>query len=125
MGKPSHVEQLVARYARGRSVREIERDNNLSQGALANFLKPSRGRGLAHISVMERFASALGVTLKEASQAFVRDAGLGDDAYTDEEVELINSYRALEPEDQERLRAIADAFLGLAHNGDKDTPPNE
>lgn len=124
MGKQSHVEQLVARYARGRSVREIERDNNLTQGALANFLKPSRGRGLVHIQVMERFANALGVTLKEASQAFVWDAGLGDDAYTDEEVELVSSYRALNPEDQERLRAIADAFLRLAHSTKVPAAPN-
>lgn len=112
--KPSHVEQLVARYAAGRSVKQIERDANLTQGALANFLKPSRGRGLVRIQVMERFAEALGAPMKEVSHAFVRDAGLGDDTYTAEEIEVINCYRALGPEDQERIRAVASAFLQLA-----------
>lgn len=112
--EPSNVELLVAKYANGRSVKEIERQNELTAGALANFLKPSRGKGLPQLRVMQRFAAALDASMAEVSTAFVKDAGLGEFDYTDREVDLIKRFRKLGDRDQIRLLRLLETLEDTA-----------
>lgn len=112
--EPSNVELLVAKYANGRSVKEIERQNGLAVGALGNVLRPSRGKTLPQLRVMQRFAEALNAPMSEVSTAFVKDAGLGEFNYTDSEVDLIKRYRNLSDRDQIRLLRVLATFEDTA-----------
>lgn len=116
----SHVELLVARYANGRSVKEIERQNGLAVGSLGNFLRPSRGKGLPQLRVMQRFAAALNAPMSEVSEAFVRDAGLGGFDYTEDEQDLIRRYRKLSDRDQIRLLRVMATFEDTADEASPD-----
>lgn len=108
MPTETHIQKLVNRYANGRAIREIERENGLAAGALGNFLKGSRQPTLPQFKVMQRFAQALGAPLAEVSAAFVADAGIPGIDYSEQEVELIRRWRALDGDDRRRL-------LGLLH----------
>jgi hypothetical protein len=116
----SHVERLVRRYAGTTPVKQLERDNGLSEGALSNHISPSKRDGsprIARVAVMERFAKVLGAPLGEVSQAFVLDAGLTIDAVdvpTPDEADLLDAYRALGPADKVRLRETAALLLRIA-----------
>ena len=124
-GQDTHLAKLVLRHAGGRSIKEIERANGLNEGALGYYLKPSspgRKHLVPRLDVMERFATALGASLDEVSQAFVRDAGLrgGNDDYTAQECELLHRFRGLHEVDQARLLAIVDVFEQHQHRNAED-----
>lgn len=109
--EPSPVDALIERYSRGRSIREIERDNNLREGSLSHFLKPSQRGKWQKLAVLERFADALGASLNEVSRAFSVEAGVDlDDDLTPTERSLITHFRALD----EPVRSLVFDFLGMA-----------
>ncbi|MGI8310701.1 hypothetical protein [Saccharopolyspora hattusasensis] len=93
----SRIVALVRRHAGDRSVREIERANGLREGSLQHFLKPSQRGKWPHLSVVERFAKALGLSVTEVSRAFAADSGidLEPDGLNQDELDLVASYRAL------------------------------
>jgi hypothetical protein len=113
----SHVWALVR--SDGRSVKQIERDAGLGEGAIAYYLKPSspdRTMRLPKLNVMERFAEALGQDFEAVSRAFIRDAGIpSGEEFTPDEVQMIHRYRALPEADQARLRDIFDSFEQHPH----------
>ncbi len=93
----SPLNELIQRYCRGRSVREIERDNGLREGSLSHFLKPSQRGRWPQLAVLERFAAALGAPLTEVSRAFAAESGVDlDDDLTATERQLITHFRALD-----------------------------
>lgn len=119
-GPTSHIANLVTRYAKGRSVKEVERAAGLKQGALGYYLKPSsttRKSRVPELAVMERFAAAYGADLDEVSQAFIMDAQLATGGhYTPDELDLIRRYRQMDEIDRARMREIFDAFERHAHS---------
>jgi hypothetical protein len=134
----THVQQLVDKYCDGRSVREIERANNIKQGRLNYYVNPAWLESTKRIpkpEVFLMFATALGAPPDEVSQAFIKDwakrHGSGSastesdetaaraepdsiDMLTPPEVELVCAFRELDAQDQLRLREVLDAFLRAA-----------
>jgi hypothetical protein len=117
----SHVDRLVKRCAGKKSVKELEREHNLAEGALSNHITPTRGADgelkIAKIAIMERFAKVLGRPFDEVSQAFMLDAGLTvgpGDVPTPEEAELLDCYRTLGAADKARLRETAGLLRRIA-----------
>lgn len=120
----SHVAALVNRYANGRSVRQIEADNNLSQGSLAHFLSPTHEATTLRLNVLQRFADALNAPLEEVSAAFARDyeIPLPGPHLEPDELALLDDYRAVPAEFRPALRSmIAAARSKLAENVDAAT----
>jgi transcriptional regulator with XRE-family HTH domain len=114
MTEPAHdspLDALIERHSRGRSLREIERDNELSEGALSHFLKPSQRGRWPRLPVLERFAAALNASLPEVSRAFAAELGIDlDDDLTPTERQLIAHFRALD----QPVRSLMLDFVALA-----------
>lgn len=107
----SPLDALIERHSRGRSIREIERDNDLREGALSHFLKPSQRGRWPQLAVLERFAAALGASLTEVSRAFSAEAGVDlDDDLTPTERQLIAHFRTLD----EPVRSLVADFVEMA-----------
>ena len=70
----SHVDALIARYAQGRSIAELERTNDLPPGALSQSLRPSSRGRFPRFETQKRFADVLDAPLEEVSRAFAADA---------------------------------------------------
>ncbi|ONI87342.1 hypothetical protein ALI22I_23255 [Saccharothrix sp. ALI-22-I] len=91
------VDALIAKAKPGRSVRQIERDADLREGALGHYLKPAQRGKIPKIKVIERFAAALDVDFEEMADAFAADSYIpgrtGPDS--DDEHELVTLYRSL------------------------------
>jgi hypothetical protein len=74
-----HVDLLLQKYARGRTIADIERENELTPGALGHHLKPSQRGSAPKLEVLKRFADALSAPMREVSEAFFADAGVAMD----------------------------------------------
>lgn len=116
------LDALVARYANGRSVREIERQNGLAEGALSNFFKLDKRGKIPRLHIMERFASALGASITEVSRAFAAESGVGLDDLSDDERDLIERYRTLPKPTQELMLTFV--TLAAQQQGQPQAPPN-
>lgn len=94
----SEVDALITECRPGMSIRAIERETGLSEGALGHHLKKGQRGKVPALAIMERFARALGTSLERVSKAFAADSYIpvGVDLPPDEE-DLINFYRQLSP----------------------------
>ena len=141
----THVQLLVEKYCDGRSIREIERANDIKQGRLSYYVNPAWLESTKRIpkpEVFVLFATALGAPPDEVSQAFIKDwaerhAGGNPSTELDEnaagaepdgvavltaaEVELVCGYRELDAQDQLRLREVLAAFLRVAEKNSRPT----
>lgn len=108
----SRIVALVRRHSGGRSVREIERANALTEGSLSHWLKPSQRGVWPNLAVIERFAAALDVSVTEVSRAFAAESGvdLDRDDLGQDELDLIANYRAL----SEPVKSLMFDCLALA-----------
>ncbi|CRK55462.1 hypothetical protein [Alloactinosynnema sp. L-07] len=108
--EPTHVDLLISKYANGRSIAEIERENGLTAGALGHHLKPSQRGGAPKFEVLMRFVAALDAPLREVSSAFFADAGAamdGGEPLPPRAVRLTEQYLGLDP----TRRRIADRMI--------------
>ena len=121
----THLQRLVKRYANGRTIKQLEREARLKEGALGNYLRPAKrdpGSKIPSAEVMIRFAGALDAPLEEVSQAFIQDwvnesgipVGPGAAACTAAEADLLENYRALDARDQLRLHEFTAVLLRTA-----------
>jgi transcriptional regulator with XRE-family HTH domain len=128
----THLQRLAKRYANGRTIKHLERESGLKEGALGNYLRPAKrdpGSKIPSAEVMIRFAAAFGAPLEEVSQAFIQDwvnesgipVGPGDAACTADEAELLENYRALDARDKLRLHEIMGV---LRRTAEKPSPSN-
>lgn len=108
------VDTLIARYAKGRSVRELERANGLPEGSLSNSLKPSNRGKIPKLHVMQRFAEVLETSLDEVSIAFGKEAGVALVALANDEIELVETYRLL-PQSTKNLMRGCVALAAVQH----------
>ncbi|MBP2320460.1 hypothetical protein JOF56_000845 [Kibdelosporangium banguiense] len=118
-----HVAALVEKYGAGRSVRQIEADNNLKQGALSHYVNPNHEATTLRLDVLQRFEKALGAPLEEVSAAFARDyeIPLSGPQLDPDEVELLDDYRAVPPE----FRACLRKMVAVARTELADTPTKD
>lgn len=95
----THVGQLLRRYGKGRSVRQIERDNDLSNGSLSRFANPDWDGNEMQLRVLHRFVDALGAPIEEVSAAFARDIEIPLEGrkLSREEEELLDDFAAVPP----------------------------
>lgn len=106
----SHVDALIERYARGRSIKQIERENNLPEGALSRTLRPSQRGKFPRYETQKRFADALSAPLDEVSEAFGRDSDssyLGTGGLTTYERDLLAETRRLNHDQRAMLLTLA------------------
>jgi transcriptional regulator with XRE-family HTH domain len=107
----SHVDALIRRYARGRSIKEIERGNGLPEGALSRTLRPSQRGRIPRLHIQERFAQALGAPLYEVSIAFNADNGVSlENPLPPQAQALLNDYLTLD----DQRRALIEGIVRLA-----------
>lgn len=110
----SHLDALIVKYARGRAIKEIERQNDLQEGALGSHLKPSQRGRFPRLHVQQRFAAALGAPLKEVSNAFAADSQMGllqTDPLPPHAKALIDDYLALDDSRRALAAQIVRAIL--------------
>lgn len=102
------VDALIANARPGMSVRQIERDAGLKEGALGHYLKPAQRGNIPKIKVIERFATALDVDFEKVADAFAADSYVpgrtGPDG--DDEHELLALYRSLPPVERPLARRL-------------------
>ncbi len=110
----SHIDALIAKYANGRSIKEMERQHGLPEGALGNHLKPSQRGRFPRLPIQERFADALGAPLREVSNAFAADSKVGileADPLPPHAKRLVDDYVELDDSHQALARTVVRAIL--------------
>ncbi|GAA2657946.1 MULTISPECIES: hypothetical protein [Actinosynnema] len=94
----SQVDALIAECKPGASIRRIEREAGLAEGALGHQLKRGQRGRIPSLAIMERFASALETDLERVSSAFAADSHIpiGVELPPEEEA-LVALFRQLTP----------------------------
>lgn len=107
--RETHIGRLVRKYAGGRSIRSIERDNNLPHDSLSRYVRGKWDHRSLNLDVMERLAAALGASIDEVSEAFALDSEfpVHGRPLKVEEANLLDFYNELTPEGRIVLLAMA------------------
>ncbi|SDL00384.1 hypothetical protein SAMN04488074_108219 [Lentzea albidocapillata subsp. violacea] len=110
--RETHIGRLVKKYAGGRSVRSIERDNNLPHDSLSRYVRGKWDHRNLSLDAMERLAAALGASIDEVSEAFALDSEfpLQGRPLKIEEANLLDFYDKLTPDGRVALLAMAQAL---------------
>lgn len=125
----THVGTLIRKYANGRSIRQIERDNGLGSGRLSRYANPEWDASEMSLKVMNRFVTALGAPMEEVSAAFAKDLEIpleGRKLRRDEE-ELLDAY-ALVPNEYRSvvfrmIKAACEEVAAQQHTQATSAPP--
>jgi hypothetical protein len=114
----THVAELLRTYKPGYSVRQIEREAGLKEGALKNYFKPSTAPSRMPASdVIKRFAHAIGARVEDTARAFASDVDIPLDIpeLTSCEHEHLAAFRALPPDMQRVATTLVTALV--THTG--------
>ncbi|MCP2248159.1 helix-turn-helix domain-containing protein [Lentzea aerocolonigenes] len=110
--RETHIGRLVRKYAGGRSIRSIERSNNLPHDSLSRYVRGKWDHRSLNLDVMERLAAALGTSIDEVSEAFALDSEFPVQGrpLKIEEANLLDFYEELTPDGRVALLALAQAL---------------
>jgi len=111
------LDALIARKKPGVSIRQIERDAGLTEGALAHHLKTAQRGAIPRLKTMERFAEAIGADFTEVSKAFAADSFVAPDSssvLTKDEREVLELYRQLSEAHKGLVRVQLEAAVEYA-----------
>lgn len=103
------VDALVLEYGGGRSVRQIERDAEVSQGNYNRYIGRSRIRKYPTLEMIQGIAAALGAPLNRVSRALATEAGIPELHDGDPEPELAQD----EAQMLEHLRRLPQDYRAL------------